>query len=161
MPGYNAVVTKPPAQHMQCMEVWGGSQLTARDVEMGGLASGSTASPSAQRSAAETFTTLRVAPPAAFPASCWPSFRTRHIRRRYRSRPAHPHAALRQPLGPGGIRPPLNQQFIAISQAATFATAVVTTFFAPAGVSPSATRDIPAFYFTGSAQRQWNFLGSR
>src|SRR6202453_840031 len=26
-----------PAQHMQCMEVWGGSQLTSRGVEFGGL----------------------------------------------------------------------------------------------------------------------------
>ena len=26
-----------PAQHMQCMEVWGGSQLTSRCVEFGGL----------------------------------------------------------------------------------------------------------------------------
>src|SRR6202051_94856 len=28
---------QPSAQHMTCMEVWGGSQLTTRGVEMGGL----------------------------------------------------------------------------------------------------------------------------
>ena len=37
VPGYNAVVSSQPAQHMQCMEVWGGSQLTSAGVEMGGL----------------------------------------------------------------------------------------------------------------------------
>src|SRR6202789_3779277 len=30
-------VRSRPTQHMQCMEVWGGSQLTARTVELGGL----------------------------------------------------------------------------------------------------------------------------
>src|SRR5579862_8078282 len=35
--GYNALVSSPPQQHMQCMEVWGGSQLTSAGVEMGGL----------------------------------------------------------------------------------------------------------------------------
>ena len=31
------IVTDKPKQHMQCMEVWGGSQITTRSVEMGGL----------------------------------------------------------------------------------------------------------------------------
>src|ERR1700741_1057169 len=35
--GYNALVSDPSPQHMQCMEVWSGSQLTARGVEFGGL----------------------------------------------------------------------------------------------------------------------------
>src|SRR5580658_5341978 len=30
-------VSTPPPQHMQCMEVWGGSQLTAQAVELGGI----------------------------------------------------------------------------------------------------------------------------
>ena len=32
---YNVVMADN--EHMQCMEVWGGSQLTARGVEMGGV----------------------------------------------------------------------------------------------------------------------------
>src|ERR1700730_2057916 len=32
-----AVASKKPSQQMTCMEVWGGSQLTTRRVEMGGL----------------------------------------------------------------------------------------------------------------------------
>src|SRR6202162_143661 len=31
------VAGRKPAQQMTCMEVWGGSQLTTRRVEMGGL----------------------------------------------------------------------------------------------------------------------------
>src|SRR5260370_22996170 len=34
---YNGSMTDSPAQHMQCMEVWGGSQLTSRGVELAGL----------------------------------------------------------------------------------------------------------------------------
>src|SRR4029077_2359192 len=30
-------MTASPTQHMQCMEVWGGSQLTSSGVELGGL----------------------------------------------------------------------------------------------------------------------------
>ena len=30
-------MTDSPMQHMQCMEVWGGSQLTSAGVELGGL----------------------------------------------------------------------------------------------------------------------------
>ena len=30
-------MTDSPTQHMQCMEVWGGSQLTSSGVELGGL----------------------------------------------------------------------------------------------------------------------------
>ena len=33
----DAVVSNQPAQHMSCMQVWGGSQLTTRGVAMGGL----------------------------------------------------------------------------------------------------------------------------
>ena len=34
---YNASMTDSPVQHMQCMEVWGGSQLASSGVELGGL----------------------------------------------------------------------------------------------------------------------------
>ena len=30
-----AVASNPSSQHMTCMEVWGGSQLTTQGVEMG------------------------------------------------------------------------------------------------------------------------------
>src|SRR5258708_9111631 len=36
-PNNEAVANKKPAQQMTCMEVWGGSHLTTRRVEMGGL----------------------------------------------------------------------------------------------------------------------------
>src|SRR6266436_9314302 len=36
-PNKETAASNKPAQHMQCMEVWGGSQLTSAGVEMGGL----------------------------------------------------------------------------------------------------------------------------
>src|SRR5580658_568273 len=35
--GYNSLVSAQAEQRMQCMEVWGGSQLTTRGVAFGGL----------------------------------------------------------------------------------------------------------------------------
>src|SRR6266852_9879653 len=34
---YNGAMADSPKQQMQCMEVWGGSQLTSRGVELAGL----------------------------------------------------------------------------------------------------------------------------
>ncbi len=53
----------------------------------------------------------------------------------------------------------LNQQFIAMSQAATFATAVVTTFFAPSRRLTVCNAGHPRPFLYRAALREWNFLG--
>jgi phosphoserine phosphatase RsbU/P len=53
----------------------------------------------------------------------------------------------------------LNQQFIALSQAATFASAVVTTFFAPSRRLTVCNAGHPQPLLYRLAQKQWDFLG--
>jgi serine phosphatase RsbU (regulator of sigma subunit) len=53
----------------------------------------------------------------------------------------------------------LNQQFIALSQSATFATAVVTTFFAPSRRLTVCNAGHPRPFLYRAAERQWGFLG--
>jgi len=52
----------------------------------------------------------------------------------------------------------LNQQFIALSQAATFATAVVSTFFAPSRRLTVCNAGHPRPFLYRAAQQEWNFL---
>ena len=132
VPGYNAVVSRQPAQHMQCLEVWGGSQLTSAGVEMGGLDVWVFSKPfgEAQRGGdvyyASSCATGRisrllladVSGHGTSVAATAADLRT--LMRRFVNR-----------LDQAEFVRLLNQQFIALSQSATFATAVVTTFFAP------------------------------
>jgi phosphoserine phosphatase RsbU/P len=53
----------------------------------------------------------------------------------------------------------LNQQFTALSQEGTLATAIVGTFFAPSGRLTVCNAGHPRPLLYRAAQRQWNFLG--
>jgi len=142
------------------MEVWGGSQLTARDVEMGGLNVWVYSKPfgEAQRGGdvyyASSCATGRisrllladVSGHGTSVAATAADLRT--LMRRFVNR-----------LDQAEFVRLLNQQFIAMSQAATFATAVVSTFFAPSRRLTVCNAGHPRPFLYRAAQRQWNFLG--
>src|SRR5712675_40879 len=131
-PNNEAVASKKPAQQMTCMEVWGGSQLTTRRVEMGGLDAWVYSKPfgDAQRGgdvyyasscATGRITRLLLADVAGHGhsvATLASDLRT--LMRRFVNR-----------LDQTEFVSLLNQQFSEFSRAGIFATAIVTTFFAP------------------------------
>src|SRR5450755_4260914 len=159
-PGYNAVVSSQPEQHMQCMEVWGGSQLTSAGVEMGGLNVWVFSKPygEAQRGGdvyyASSCATGRisrllladVSGHGTSVAATAADLRT--LMRRFVNR-----------LDQAEFVRLLNQQFIALSQSATFATAVVTTFFAPTRRLTVCNAGHPRPFLYRAAHRQWDFIG--
>src|SRR6202163_2792139 len=125
-------MSNPSTQHMQCMEVWGGSQLTERGVEFGGLDAWVYSKPfgNAQHGGdvyyASSCATGRisrllladVSGHGTLVAATAADLRT--LMRRFVNR-----------LDQSEFVRLLNQQFIALSQDGSYATAVVTTFFAP------------------------------
>src|ERR1700731_3993715 len=127
-----AVASKKSSQQMSCMEVWGGSQLTTRGVEMGGLDAWVYSKPfgEAQRGgdvyyasscATGRITRLLLADVAGHGntvASTAANLRT--LMRRFVNR-----------LDQTEFVRLLNQQFMELSQDGSYATAIVTTFFAP------------------------------
>jgi phosphoserine phosphatase RsbU/P len=159
-PGYNAVVSSQPEQHMQCMEVWGGSQLTSRGVEMGGLDVWVYSKPhgEAQRGGdvyyASSCATGRISRLLLADVSghgnsvAATAADLRTLMRRFVNR-----------LDQAEFVRLLNQQFIALSQAATFASAVVTTFFAPSRRLTVCNAGHPQPLLYRVALKQWDFLG--
>src|SRR6202051_4615900 len=163
MPASNgeAVASNKSAQHMTCMEVWGGSQLTTRGVEMGGLDAWVYSKPfgEAQRGgdvyyasscATGRITRLLLADVAGHGntvASTAANLRT--LMRRFVNR-----------LDQTEFVRLLNQQFAALSEAGTFATAVVATFFAPTQrlIVCNAGHPRPLLY--QAAKQEWTFLGA-
>jgi sigma-B regulation protein RsbU (phosphoserine phosphatase) len=145
---------------MQCMEVWGGSQLTSAGVEMGGLDVWVYSKPygDAQRGGdvyyASSCATGRisrllladVSGHGTSVAATAADLRT--LMRRFVNR-----------LDQAEFVRLLNQQFIAMSQAATFATAVVSTFFAPTRRLTICNAGHPQPFLYRAARREWNFLG--
>jgi sigma-B regulation protein RsbU (phosphoserine phosphatase) len=145
---------------MQCMEVWGGSQLTARGVEMGGLDAWVYSKPygQAQRGGdvyyASSCATGRinrllladVAGHGNAVAATAADLRT--LMRRFVNR-----------LDQTEFVRMLNQQFAALSREGSFATAVVTTFFAPSRRLTVCNAGHPRPFLYTAAQKQWNFLG--
>src|SRR6204780_4498925 len=125
-------MTEQKTQHMTCMEVWGDSQLTARGIEMGGLDAWVYSKPfgQAQRGGdvyyASSCATGRisrllladVSGHGTSVASTAADLRT--LMRRFVNR-----------LDQKEFVQLLNDQFTALSSHGRFATAVVTTFFAP------------------------------
>src|SRR5271155_4874904 len=119
-------------QHMQCMEVWGGSQLTSRSVALGGLDASVFSKPygEAQRGgdvyyasscATGRITRLLLADVSGHGnsvANTAADLRT--LMRRFVNR-----------LDQTEFVSLLNRQFAEMSEGGTYATAVVTTFFAP------------------------------
>jgi sigma-B regulation protein RsbU (phosphoserine phosphatase) len=160
-PNNESAASNKTAQQMSCMEVWGGSQLTTRRVEMGGLDAWVYSKPfgEAQRGgdvyyasscATGRITRLLLADVAGHGntvASTAANLRT--LMRRFVNR-----------LDQTEFVRLLNQQFAALSEAGTFATAVVATFFAPTQrlIVCNAGHPRPLLY--QAAKQQWTFLGA-
>lgn len=150
-----------PAQHMQCMEVWGGSQLTARGVEFGGLDAWVYSKPYGKAHAggdvyyASSCATGRisrllladVAGHGQTVAATAADLRT--LMRRFVNR-----------LDQGEFVRLLNKQFSALPRTGAFATAVVTTFFEPTRRLTVCNAGHPRPLLYRTAQRHWDFLGT-
>jgi sigma-B regulation protein RsbU (phosphoserine phosphatase) len=153
-------VAEQEKQHMTCMEVWGDSQLTARGIEMGGLDAWVYSKPfgQAQRGGdvyyASSCATGRisrllladVSGHGTTVAATAADLRT--LMRRFVNR-----------LDQKEFVRLLNQQFVALSRTGSFATAVVTTFFAPSRrlLVSNAGHPRPVLY--RAAQQKWTLLG--
>ena len=145
---------------MTCMEVWGDSQLTERGIEMGGLNAWVYSKPfgQAQRGGdvyyASSCATGRisrllladVSGHGTSVASTAADLRT--LMRRFVNR-----------LDQKEFVRLLNQQFVALSRAGCFATAVVTTFFAPSRRLLVSNAGHPRPLLYRAAQQQWTLLG--
>ena len=145
---------------MQCMEVWGGSQLTAAGVEFGGLDAWVYSKPYGQAQFggdvyyASSCATGRISRLLLADVSghgnavAATAADLRTLMRRFVNR-----------LDQTEFVRLLNQQFMALSQAGTFATAIVTTFFAPSRrlTVCNAGHPRPLMYHAGL--RGWDFLG--
>jgi len=156
-----AVASDIQPQQMTCMEVWGGSQLTTRGVVMGGLDAWVYSKPYgdaerggdvyyASNCATGRITRLLLADVAGHGnsvASTAANLRT--LMRRFVNR-----------LDQTEFVRLLNQQFTALSEVGTFATAVVSTFFAPTRrlIVCNAGHPRPLLY--RSAQQEWTLLGA-
>jgi phosphoserine phosphatase RsbU/P len=150
----------PATQVMQCMEVWGGSQLTERGVEMGGLELWVYSKPygEAQRGGdvyyASSCATGRIARllladvsgHGHSAASTAADLRT--LMRRFVNR-----------LDQREFVRLLNEQFSALSRGGTFATAVAATFFAPTRRLTLCNAGHPRPLLYRAAQREWSLLG--
>jgi phosphoserine phosphatase RsbU/P len=163
MPEINneTVVGKKPAQQMTCMEVWGGSQLTTRRVEMGGLDAWVYSRPfgDAERGGdvyyASSCATGRIARLLLADVSghgntvASTAANLRTLMRRFVNR-----------LDQTEFVRLLNQQFTALSESGTFATAIVATFFAPTQrlIVCNAGHPRPLLY--QAAKQEWTFLGA-
>lgn len=153
-------VSVQPAQHMQCMEVWGGSQLTARGVELGGLDTWVYSKPYGQSEyggdvyyasscATGRISRLLLADVAGHGHSvAATAVELRTLMRRFVNR-----------LDQAEFVRLLNQQFTALSRHGVFATAIVTTFFAPSQRLTVCNAGHPRPLLYRSAQRQWDLLG--
>jgi serine phosphatase RsbU (regulator of sigma subunit) len=151
---------EPTTQHMQCMEVWGGSQLTARGVEFGGLDTWVYSKPYGEAHAggdiyyASSCATGRisrllladVAGHGHSVAATAADLRT--LMRRFVNR-----------LDQAEFVRLLNQQFNALSRDAVFATAIVTTFFEPTRRLTVCNAGHPRPLLYRVSQRRWDFLG--
>jgi sigma-B regulation protein RsbU (phosphoserine phosphatase) len=145
---------------MQCMEVWGGSQLTSSGVELGGLDVWVYSKPfgEAQRGgdvyyvsscATGRISRLLLADVSGHGqsvASTAADLRT--LMRRFVNR-----------LDQKEFVRLLNEQFSALSRHGSFATAVVTTFFAPTGRLSLCNAGHPRPLLFRTHDGRWSFLG--
>jgi len=141
------------------MEVWGGSQLTARGVAMGGLDAWVYSKPygGAKRGGdvyyASSCATGRISRLLLADVSghgktvATTAADLRTLMRRFVNR-----------LDQAEFVRLLNQQFATLSQDGSFATAVVSTFFAPSGRLTLCNAGHPRPLFYRAAQREWNLL---
>ncbi len=146
---------------MQCMEVWGGSQLTAQGVEFGGLDAWVYSKPYgkahaggdvyyASSCATGRITRLLLADVAGHGSTVADTAADlRALMRRFVNR-----------LDQGEFVRLLNQQFSALPRTGAFATAVVSTFFEPSRRLTICNAGHPRPMLYRAAQHQWDFLGS-
>lgn len=153
-------MTSSPTQHMRCMEVWGGSQLTSSGVELGGLDVWVYSKPfgQAQRGgdvyyvsscATGRISRLLLADVSGHGqsvASTAADLRT--LMRRFVNR-----------LDQKEFVRLLNEQFTALSRDGSFATAVVTTFFAPTRRLSLCNAGHPRPLLFRALDGRWSFLG--
>jgi serine phosphatase RsbU (regulator of sigma subunit) len=142
------------------MEVWGDSQLTERGIEMGGLDAWVYSKPygQAQRGGdvyyASSCATGRISRLLLADVSghgksvAATAADLRTLMRRFVNR-----------LDQKEFVRLLNQQFVAMSRAGTFATAVVTTFFAPSMRLIVSNAGHPRPFLYRAAEKQWTLLG--
>ncbi|HVQ16919.1 MAG TPA: PP2C family protein-serine/threonine phosphatase [Vicinamibacterales bacterium] len=147
-------------QHMSCMEVWGGSQLSQRSVQFSGLEAWVYSKPHGQASkggdvvyasscATGRITRLLLADVAGHGQTvAGTAADLRLLMRRFVNR-----------LDQTELVRLLNQQFSGLSERAVFATAIVTTFFAPTRrlIVCNAGHPRPLIY--RADMREWNVLG--
>lgn len=150
-----------PVRHMQCMEVWSGSQLTESRVEFGGLDAWVYSKPFgesrhggdiyyASSCATGRITRLLVADVAGHGSTVADTATgLRTLMRRFVNR-----------LDQGEFVRLLNRQFSELSQAGTFATAIVTTFFAPTGRLTVCNAGHPRPLIYRASRRQWSLLSA-
>ena len=145
---------------MTCMEVWGDSQLTERGIEMGGLDAWVYSKPYGQARrggdvyyasscATGRISRLLLADVSGHGKSVAATAADlRTLMRRFVNR-----------LDQKEFVRLLNQQFVALSKAGSFATAVVTTFFAPSRrlIVSNAGHPRPLLY--RASEHQWSLLG--
>jgi sigma-B regulation protein RsbU (phosphoserine phosphatase) len=145
---------------MQCMEVWGGSQLTAQGVAFGGLDAWVYSKPFgaaqhggdvyyASSCATGRVTRLLLADVAGHGISVAETAADlRTLMRRFVNR-----------LDQTEFVRLLNQQFTALSKDGAFATAVVATFFEPSRRMTVCNAGHPRPLLYRAAARRWDFLG--
>jgi len=148
-------------QQMQCMEVWGGSQLTAQSVEFGGLDAWVYSKPYgkahaggdiyyASSCATGRITRLLLADVAGHGnAVAATAADLRTLMRRFVNR-----------LDQTEFVRLLNQQFAVLPRTGAFATAIVATFFEPSHRLTVCNAGHPRPLLYRAAQRQWEFLGN-
>jgi sigma-B regulation protein RsbU (phosphoserine phosphatase) len=153
-------MTEQKTQHMTCMEVWGDSQLTASGIEMGGLDAWVYSKPfgEAQRGGdvyyASSCATGRISRLLLADVSghgnsvAATAADLRTLMRRFVNR-----------LDQKEFVRLLNQQFVALSRTGTFATAVVTTFFAPSRRLLICNAGHPRPLLYRAAKKEWTLLG--
>ncbi len=148
-------------QHMQCMEVWGGSQLTAQCVEFGGLDAWVYSKP---------FGTAHAGGDVYYASSCATGRISRLLLADvagHGNAVADTAADLRtlmrrfvNRLDQTEFVRLLNQQFSVLPRTGAFATAIVTTFFEPSRRLTVCNAGHPRPLLYRAARRQWDFLGT-
>jgi sigma-B regulation protein RsbU (phosphoserine phosphatase) len=148
------------AQQMTCTEVWGGNELTERGVQLGGLDAWVYSKPFGEAESggdiyyASTCATGRIsrlllADVAGHGRSvAGTAAELRTIMRRFINH-----------LDQTEFVRLLNQQFLALSRDEAYATAIVTTFFAPTGRLSISNAGHPRPLLYRAAQRQWSLVG--
>jgi len=157
---HNAPMNDSPAQHMECMEIWGGSQLTARGVVFGGLDARVYSKPHGQAQRGGD----------VYYASSCAAGRISRVLLADVSGHGKSVAAIAADLrtlmrlfvnrwDQAEFVRLLNQQFSALSKTQTFATAIVSTFFAPSRrlILCNAGHPRPILY--RASQEEWSMLG--